>query len=203
MIRLYKIPKILRKIYPEAIWTIPNNDNAVYLTFDDGPCSVTNFVLDTLEEYNAKASFFMIGDNIIKNKEIFDKVLQLGHTVGNHTFNHLKGFNTDDSIYLENVLKFKNLYETTLFRPPYGRLKKSQYHLLIQKGFRIVLWDIITYDYDKNLNAEFAYEKITRNIEPGSIIVMHDSFKAEKNLKFLLPKLCAFLKSNNYICKAI
>lgn len=215
---LPKYPSLLRTLYPERISKI-DNSNTVYLTFDDGPVpKVTPWVLDLLLEYNAKATFFCIGDNVKKYPDIFRRIIEEGHCIGNHTFNHLNGWKTSNSIYIENVLnaelmmtgmtKEKNhtrheLHTTNseqqtpnykLFRPPYGRIKNSQAKLLKKKGYKIVMWDVISGDYDQQFSAEKCLKNVTQNASAGSIIVLHDSEKAFDNLKIILPQLLRFYK---------
>jgi peptidoglycan/xylan/chitin deacetylase (PgdA/CDA1 family) len=197
------MPRFIQRLYPERIWAFPHKRDSVYLTFDDGPIpEVTPWVLDELKKYNAKATFFCIGENVQKHPEIFQRILSEGHSVGNHTFNHLNGWKTATSEYIENVdkaegqmgnkSKFK-IQDSRLFRPPYGKLTSKQAKILQRKGFKIVMWDIISYDYDANTSSEKCLQNVLKNIKPGSVIVFHDSLKAEKKLRFVLPKVLQFL----------
>ena len=227
------MPRFIQRLYPERIWAFPASTNAVYLTFDDGPIpEVTPWVLDELKKHNAKATFFCIGENIKKHPEIFRRILAEGHSVGNHTFNHLNGTKTETAEYVENVEKAQRQMledgwrkmedgrwkmvdgkwkredggwkmdnstikdqesaisnQQSLFRPPYGKITSRQANLLQKKGFKIVMWDIISYDYDANVSEKECLQNVTKNIKPGSIVVFHDSLKAEKNLRYVLPKV--------------
>ena len=197
------MPRFIQRLYPERIWAFSREEKSIYLTFDDGPIpEVTPWVLDELKKYNAKATFFCIGENVQKHPEIFQRILSEGHSVGNHTFNHLNGWKTATSEYIENVdkaeaqmgnnSKFK-IQDSRLFRPPYGKITSKQAKILQRKGFKIVMWDIISYDYDANTSPEKCLQNVLKNIKPGSVIVFHDSLKAEKNLRFVLPKVLQFL----------
>lgn len=200
-----KTPSFIRKLFPNYIWKIPNSNNEIFLTFDDGPIpNVTEWVLTILKEENIKATFFCIGDNIKKHPEIFQRIISEGHSVGNHTFNHLNGWKTKNEKYLKNI----NLYEiehqkntlknNKLFRPPYGKIKPSQAVFLRKKGYKIIMWDILSYDFDKNTSHEKCLKNVINNISCGSIIVFHDSLKAEQNIKFALPKAIQILKEKGF-----
>ena len=169
----------------------------IYLTFDDGPVEgLTPWVLDTLMHYGVKATFFCVGENIERNPRIYERILKEGHQVGNHTYNHIKGWKAHTPEYLANVEKCEALVNTKLFRPPYGRIKKSQFRILSQK-YKIIFWDVLTYDYDKLVSPETCLDNSIRYTRPGSIIVFHDNVKAQKNLKFALPQYIEhFLKLN-------
>ena len=196
---ILKYPWILKKLYPKRLSRVAA-EKTLFLSFDDGPIpEVTPWVLEQLDKYSAKATFFCIGDNIRKHPEIFKKIKDKGHAVGNHTFNHLNGWKTSTSDYLENFRKTERIIESKLektlsseeklFRPPYGKIKNKQAAKITNLNYRIVMWDVITGDYDKNYDAEKCLENTLNLIRAGSIIVFHDSLKAEKNLKYILPKL--------------
>lgn len=204
---------LMKKIFSGFIWHFPTNKKIVYLTFDDGPTSeITDWTLEILKSYNAKATFFCIGENIKKNPELFKQIQIEGHSVGNHTHNHLNGwyFSTEDYMknvdFCENVI-IENSIETTnkpkLFRPPYGKLKRKQKNLLTQKGYKIIMWDILSADFDTTISPEKCAENVLKNIQKGSVIIFHDSVKASKNLKYALPKTLEYLKKNGYEMKAI
>ena len=207
------MPRFIQRLYPERIWAFSRNKKSVYLTFDDGPIPVvTPWVLEELKKHNAKATFFCIGNNIQKHPEVFKKVLSEGHSVGNHTFNHLNGWKTDASEYVENAEKAerlmtearsRSLNNSELFRPPYGKITSKQAKILKKKGFKIVMWDIISYDYDANISEEKCLQNVLKNIKPGSIIVFHDSLKAEKNLRYVLPKVLEFISEKGWNCLSI
>ena len=193
----HRTPFFLPLLYPSLTWRILNDRKELYLTFDDGPVpGLTEFVLDTLASRNIKATFFCIGDNIRKHPEVFKKIIEQGHTVGNHTFNHLNGWKTNPQHYLNNIIECDEVIKTnsqtsnneqrsTLFRPPYGRITKKQVQSLT--NYKIIMWDVLSVDYNKNLSQERCLHNTIRATRPGSIIVFHDSHKAEKNLKFTLP----------------
>lgn len=188
---LVKTPWLLKKLYSPLIWNKSRENHCIYLTFDDGPIPiVTPFVLNILKQYDAKATFFCIGDNINKHPDIFEQVKRNGHSVGNHTYNHLKGWKTDDKTYRDNFLKADELVGSDLFRPPYGRIKRSQIKLLQQArpGLQMIMWDVLSGDFDVNLSPEKCLEKVLKNTEPGSIIVFHDSLKAFDRLEYVLPR---------------
>ncbi len=201
---------LLQAIFPNYIWKIPNKNKIVYLTFDDGPTpEVTEWVLDELKKNDLKATFFCIGDNIRKNPTIFKKIINDKHCIGNHTFNHLNGWKTNNEEYLKNVelcqLEMSNFeYKTSnLFRPPYGKIKSSQANTLLKKGYKIIMWDVISGDYDQNLTPQNCLNNVLNNLTTGSIIVFHDSEKAFKNLSYILPKTLNFLKENNFQCEIL
>lgn len=207
-----KTNRFIKKIVSNYVWDIPNADHKIYLTFDDGPIpEITEWVLQALEKYNAKATFFCIGDNIRKYPEIFEKVIAGGHSIGNHTFNHLNGWKTSCDDYLENSFLFEEqalqskIYnqKSKIFRPPYGKIKISQAKKLRQQGYKIIMWDILSADYDCNISQEKCLENVVKNIAPGSIIVFHDSLKAFPRLKFALPKALEILNKRGYLFEAI
>jgi len=188
-------------MYPSLIWDIPNEKKSIYLTFDDGPIpEVTPFVLETLERYEAKATFFCIGDNVRKHPEIYEQVKSAGHSIGNHTFNHLNGWKTDTNIYLDNIELCNSFTETKLFRPPYGRILPSQIKGIKKNypGTKIIMWDILSGDFDLNIDAEKCYHNATQATESGSIIVFHDSLKAYPRLKTALPRAMEFWRDQGY-----
>ena len=192
---LVKSPLLLKWYYPSLLWNKPRNEKVIYLTFDDGPIpNVTDFVLKTLKAFNAKATFFCIGDNITKHPDVFERVKNDGHAIGNHTFNHLKGWITDDETYIQNTLKCHALTQTNLFRPPYGRIKKSQISRLKSKisNLEIVMWDTLSGDFDINLSPEKCYHNVIKHTRNGSVIVFHDSLKAFDRLEYALPRVLKY-----------
>lgn len=203
-----KTPKFVTWLYPKRIWAFSRSENVVYLTFDDGPIpEVTPWVLEQLKIYQAKATFFCIGENIKKHPEIFQQIINEGHSYGNHTFNHLKGTKTPTRKYLDNVLAFEEFIQqsnnpsiqpSNLFRPPYGKLTQKQAKLLYKKGYKMVMWDVLSYDWDKTIPEEKCLQNVLKNIRPGSIVVFHDSFKAEKNLKYALPTVLKFIQKKGW-----
>jgi peptidoglycan/xylan/chitin deacetylase (PgdA/CDA1 family) len=203
---------IIKKIFSSYVWDIPNAGNKIYLTFDDGPIpEITEWVLEELKKHNVKATFFCIGDNIEKHPEIFKKVIGEGHAIGNHTFNHLNGWKTTTETYLKNFERCeKTIQQSTInnlnskiFRPPYGKIKKSQAKAIRRLGYKIIMWDVLSVDFDSNLSQEKCLENVLSNVKSGSIIVFHDSIKAFKNLEYVLPKTLVYLKENNFVCEVI
>lgn len=184
-------PLWLRRLYKDCYWNFPNEENKIYLTFDDGPTpELLPFILQTLDEYKVKATFFCVGNNIQKHPQLYSEMLSKEHVVANHTFNHLNGWKTPNKIYFRNIKEFDALHESNLFRPPYGRLRKSQMRQLARE-YKIILWDVLSYDYDKNISPERCLQNVTANTRSGSVIVFHDNVKAERNLRFALPQFIA------------
>ncbi len=203
---LIKSPLLLKWYYPSLVWHKTRQDKVIYLTFDDGPIpDVTDFVLKTLNTYQAKATFFCIGENIKKHPDIFEKLVTDGHEIGNHTFNHLKGWKTADDTYFKNMVKCQQLTGTNLFRPPYGRIKKSQIRSL-QKAYpkiQIIMWDVLSGDFDPTLSPEKCYTNVVENCKNGSILVFHDSLKAFDRLKYTLPRVLAYFTQKGYVFKTL
>ena len=202
----------IKKIFSNYTWDVSNTGKTVYLTFDDGPIPVvTEWVLGELKKHNFKATFFSIGDNITKHPEIFKKLVSEGHSIGNHTFNHLNGWNTSTEDYVENVARCeeaisKNINQTPksrLFRPPYGKIKTAQSKVIQKLGYKIIMWDVLSADFDTKISKEQCLDNVLSNVKPGSIIVFHDSVKAFKNLEYVLPKTLDFLKENNFNCDVL
>jgi len=187
---LVKTPWLLKKLYPRLIWNVNHVDRCIYLTFDDGPIPiVTPYVLNILERFNAKATFFCIGDNVRKYPDVYDQIVGAGHAIGNHTFNHLKGWETDNKTYFENFLLADKILDTPLFRPPYGRIKKQQVTDLknARPDARIIMWDVLSGDFDTDLKPEDCLKNVLKHAVPGSIVVFHDSLKAFERLEYVLP----------------
>ena len=186
-----KTPWFIKQLYPSLLWNKARVGNRIFVTFDDGPIPiVTPFVLNILKRHNAKATFFCIGDNVRKHPDIFEQVKNEGHSIGNHTFNHLRGWVTDDKVYLDNFLEADNVIHSNLFRPPYGRIKRSQIKLLRQErpDLQIVMWDVLSKDYDQSVRPEKCLKNVLKHTRPGSIIVFHDSLKAFERLEYVLPR---------------
>ena len=198
-----KTPWWLKRLYPGLTWDIASKNKDLFLTFDDGPHPVaTPFVLDVLKQYNAKATFFCIGKNIVQYPEIYDRICKEGHRIGNHTYDHLNGWKTRDDVYYKNVLQAKEVIESDLFRPPYGRITKAQVRQ-ISPLFKIIMWDVLSGDFDVDLSTEKSLQYVTRKSKPGSIIVFHDSEKAFRILQYVLPEVLQFFKDKGYSFKAI
>ena len=186
---LVKTPQFIQNLFPNYTWRIPSQEKVLYLTFDDGPIpQVTPWVLEQLQAFQAKATFFCVGDNIRKYPDVFDQVVRKGHAVGNHTFNHINGWQTENISYFHNVRHCANMVHSVLFRPPYGRLKPKQAQFL-QRHYRIVMWDVLSGDFDPKLSEEQCLANVINNAENGSIVVFHDSLKAEDKLRYALPRV--------------
>jgi peptidoglycan/xylan/chitin deacetylase (PgdA/CDA1 family) len=188
---LVKTPWLLKKLYPQLVWNHSRTQPVIYLTFDDGPIPiVTPFVLKTLKQFEAKATFFCIGDNIQKHPDIFKQVQAEGHSIGNHTFNHLKGWKTEDQTYVDNFIKADEQHPTLLFRPPYGRVKRSQIKQLqtLKPDLKIIMWDVLSGDFDMSLKPEACLRGVLKYTGNGAIIVFHDSLKAFNRLEYVLPR---------------
>ena len=202
-------PELFRRLYPGAMWRGNPEVHAVYLTFDDGPIpEVTPWVLDLLQEHGVKATFFMVGDNIRKHPEVARMVAEQGHRIGNHTFNHLKGFGSGLKKYMLNTRQAQDLlshtcneetYPLPLFRPPHGHMTWGQY-LMLRKHYRIVMWDLVTRDYSKKLRGPQVLANVMRYARNGSIITFHDSLKSWQNgnLQYALPRALSFLQEEGY-----
>lgn len=192
-------PQIIRCLYPSAIWRMDKDKKAVYLTFDDGPIPrVTPWVLDVLDRYGIKATFFMVGDNIRKHPDEFRMVVERGHRIGNHTFNHIRGLSYDINSYLENTDKAcRMMMNTNLFRPPHGYMSPKQYAEL-KKRYKIIMWDLVTRDYNRKFTGEQILQKVKKYARNGSIITFHDSLKSEENIRYALPKAIEWLMEQGY-----
>lgn len=199
----------LRKLYPSAIWSKSNSEKKIYLTFDDGPTpAITVFVLDSLAQYDAKATFFCIGKNALEHPSILKKIKVAGHTIGNHTQHHLNGWKTNNKIYFEEVAACSETINDilgqapTLFRPPYGKATHSQYRLL-SKDYQLVFWDVLSMDYDVNIAPEKVLSNVLDYTKSGSVIVFHDSAKAGHSLQYVLPKVLAYFSQKGYTFAAL
>lgn len=231
-----KIPLVVKKMFPNYVWDIPTRDKVLYLTFDDGPTpEITHWVLNTLKSFDAKATFFCIGKNIETHPDIFKAIFNDGHAIGNHTYNHIKGWKTYTEDYVGNVLKAEhvmssefgvqslkfqkitdseiNMQQSTisnqkstinnLFRPPYGQITPKQGRELIALGYKIIMWDVISFDWDKTVSEETCLNNVITKSTNGSIIVFHDSVKASRNMQYTLPKTLEYFSRKGYVFKTI
>lgn len=204
-----KTNRFIKFIFRRFIWSIPTRDKVVYLTFDDGPTpEITDWVLSQLDSFGAKATFFCIGNNIRNHSALFDKVIQSGHQIGNHTQNHLNGWHTAHKAYIQNILDCSKEIQyrngtSKLFRPPYGKVKRSQSDWLQKNDYKIVMWDILSADFDRTITPEKCLDNVIRNIRPGSIIIFHDSVKAFPNLEYALPRTLKFLSEKGFECRRL
>lgn len=200
-----KTPDLIKHYLGGYIWDKPNIEHKIYLTFDDGPIpEVTPWVLEVLREFNIPATFFCVGENISKHPDIFSQVINDGHRIGNHTFNHLKGWKTSTTNYLDNIEKTQNAIvehglRTHLFRPPYGKLTPAQTKAILQLNYEIVMWTVLSKDYRKTLSSEKVLDNIVSNTTSGSIIVCHDNIKAFDNLKAVLPQAIEMLLEKGFV----
>ncbi|MGN0035891.1 MAG: polysaccharide deacetylase family protein [Bacteroidaceae bacterium] len=191
-------PSLVRALYPSALWRMNPHERRVYLTFDDGPIpGVTPWVLDVLDHYGIKATFFLVGDNVRKHPDEFRMLIERGHRVGNHTFNHLRGYPYSARNYLENTEKADALIHSDLFRPPHGHMTFGQY-VALKKKYRIVMWDLVTRDYSRRLDGPQVLAKVKRYARNGSIITFHDSLKSELKLRYALPRAIEWLQEQGY-----
>ncbi len=193
-------PYLYRLFFPDAVWRIEKPEQkTIYLTFDDGPIpEITPWVLDVLNRYAVKATFFCVGDNVRKYPDIYRQVIENGHRVGNHTFNHLQGWQYRSKHFLHNTNLAKELIDSYLFRPPHGHMWIDQCEKLKKAGYRIIMWDVVTRDYSRFMSPYRVLQNVKHYTRNGSIIVFHDSLKAEKNLRFALPKAIEWLLEEGY-----
>lgn len=192
-------PLAYRLLFPEAVWRIKSkNRRVVYLTFDDGPIpEVTPWVLDTLDHYGVKATFFLVGDNVRREPQLLEEIKRRGHSWGNHTMHHLQGFKEPFLRYMRDITEADMLIGSSLFRPPHGIIRWSQ-AAAIKDHYNLVMYDVVTRDYSKKLRPEEVLENVKRYARNGSIIVFHDSLKAQHNMRYTLPRAIEWLKSQGY-----
>jgi peptidoglycan-N-acetylglucosamine deacetylase len=200
---LVRTPAVIQALFPRLLWRISTTRKVLYLTFDDGPIpEVTPWVLDTLRQYEARATFFCVGDNIRKYPALYERIRTEGHAIGNHTFNHLDGWKTELPVYLDNVQRCADVADTALFRPPYGRLTRAQ-RLSLQKHYRVVMWDVLSGDFDAKIEPERCSQNVILRAKPGSVVVFHDSIKAERNVRGALPAVLAYFKERGFVFEGI
>lgn len=213
-----KTPKLIKGIFPNYTWDMPNDQKVIYLTFDDGPTpEITNWTLELLKSYNAKATFFCIGNNIESHPEIFQDTLKDGHAIGNHTFSHLKGWATNTEVYVNEVLKTQEIIgfqqstndnqqsaiNKKLFRPPYGKIKSSQGKQLLNLGYKIIMWDVLAFDWKDSITKEQSAKNVISKTESGSIVVFHDSLKAAPRMQYALAKTLEHFSNEGFVFKSI
>ncbi len=193
----------MSKMFPDLLWKLPNDNNAVYLTFDDGPVpEATPWVLNLLKKYDIKATFFCVGDNVRKHNHIYKQLIDDGHSVGNHTFNHIHAFKTNAVDYFKNIEKASSYINSDLFRPPRGFIRKK-HGKLIKHKYRTVMWTVLSVDYDKNVTIQKCIDNVVSNVTSGSIIVFHDSIKAWKNMHQAVPVVIENLLQRGFNFEAI
>lgn len=202
-----KTPKLIKTVFFKWFWSFSTKEKIIYLTFDDGPTSeITEWTLNELNKHNAKATFFCIGKNIEEHPEIFQKILNEGHSVGNHTNNHLNGFKTSTKVYLKNIELSKQKFgakKPYLFRPPYGKITLKQSKKIRDKGYKIIMWDVLSADFDTTITNQTCLKNVIKYTANGSIIVFHDSVKASEKLKYVLPQVLEYYSNNGYSFKQI
>lgn len=205
-----KTPKLVKHVLPSLVWNIKTTEKVVYLTFDDGPTpEITDWVINTLDTFDAKATFFCIGNNIEKHPEIFKSIINKGHAIGNHTYNHLKGWKTKTKDYLINIYKTQLIIDSSynskplLFRPPYGRIKLKQLKALSKLNYQIIMWNILSKDWDKTVEKEVCLKNVIQNTKEGDIVVFHDSIKASRNMQYTLPRMLDHFTKKGYEFKRI
>ena len=199
------IPSWFIKLNPTMVWTIPTKEKELYLSFDDGPHkTATPFVLDQLKQHDAKATFFCLGKNVQTHPGIYQRILDEGHTPGNHTFNHLNGWKTKNDLYVRDIGEAAKYIDSKLFRPPYGRISPFVSKMLRkQLHYKIVMWHVLSGDFDEKLSAQKCLENVLLYAKPGSIIVFHDSSKAWKRMSFALPKILQYYSNKGFLFKAV
>jgi len=212
-------PQIIKRLFPNLVWELPNNEKVIYLTFDDGPTpEITEWTLKILEQYNAKATFFCIGKNVEAHPEIFNKITAAKHSIGNHTYNHLKGWKTKTKDYLSNIKQTQTTFDeqlkspqnqvsdskfANLFRPPYGQIRPKQINQLSKIGYKIIMWNILSVDWDQSISKETCLHNVIDNAGSGDIIVFHDSIKASTNMQYALPRVLEYFTKKGYEFKRI
>lgn len=201
--QIAKTPKIAKKAFPRLTWNADENEKAIYLTFDDGPTpEITIWILNQLERYHAKATFFCLGKNVVMYPKLLDYIICEGHAIGNHTYNHLNAWKTDKEKYLSDIKSCEKVFHSKLFRPPYGKLKPG-IRTQILENHEIIMWDVMSYDFDNDISEENCYQNVVKNAKEGSIIVFHDSVKASRNMKATLPKVLKYYSEKGFEFKAL
>jgi peptidoglycan/xylan/chitin deacetylase (PgdA/CDA1 family) len=201
-----KTPSLIQKIFSERIWRIDTDEKILYFTFDDGPHpDATSFVLEELKRYNAKATFFCVGRNVKENFAVYERIISEGHRVGNHTFNHLNGWKTNDKIYIEDIAKAAKIIDSDLFRPPYGKITSFQAKAIQGERLHLktVMWDVLSGDFDPSVTGDNCYLNVVNNAKPGSIVVFHDSAKSFATLQYALPRLLKYYNELGYSFRSL
>lgn len=201
----FKTPALFKYLYPNAIWHGDRGKKQIFLTFDDGPVpGITDYVLDVLSEYKVKATFFCVGENVTKHPSTFERLVREGHAVGNHTYNHLDGWRVNLQVYLDNINHCRDSIinhgyssDYFLFRPPYGKIKMGLSNRIVN-NFKIIMWDVLTYDFSPNISAERCLKESIKHTRNGSIVLFHDSRKTIHKLKIVIPKYIAYFLDRNY-----
>lgn len=196
-------PKFFQRFFPNVIWSFPNDDKGIYLTFDDGPTpGVTPWVLEQLRAYGAKATFFCLAKNVERNPEIFEQIIADGHSIGNHSYSHIRGWFTSTKQYIEDVDFANTFLHSSLYRPPYGRISTQQFKQL-RCRYRVVMWNVLSMDYSKRISAQRVASYVLKHMKPGDIVVFHDSVKAQRNMMYALPRVLEAIAMRGYTSKPI
>ena len=212
MLYFVKTPKIIKRLFNNLTWSINTNEKVIYLTFDDGPTpKITQWVLNELKKYNAQATFFCIGKNAVSHPDILSQTASQKHTIGNHSQNHLNCWKVSSKTYLEDLeqaqnsinQQLKSNHKSNLFRPPYGKITPKVAKKIIKKGYKIIMWDVLSADFDQKISSKKCLENILKNTTKGSIIVFHDSIKAEQKLKYVLPKVLKHYNKQGFSFKSL
>lgn len=200
MVYFAKTPWLLKKMYPAAIWDMPDREKVIYLTFDDGPHpEITAFVLEQLRQFNAKATFFCVGNNVVKYRDVYTNIINDGHKIGNHTYNHLNGWKTGNEKYFTDIAEAGKYIDSDLFRPPYGRISKLQLKYLTESiNMKVIMWSVLSGDFDQKITPETCLKNIVLSTKNGGIVVFHDSEKAFKNMQYALPKTLEYFEKQDY-----
>lgn len=202
--RLFGAPLLLRLFFPKRIWRMPAEDKAIYLTFDDGPTpELLPFILQELANVDAKATFFCVGQNAARHPALMHEIKSRGHAIGNHTYSHLNGYKTPTAAYIKNTLDAAAYIDSKLFRPPYGKLTHRQAKQLHNEGYKIIMWSLLTYDFDYSADTDFLWQQAKLKLCPGAIVVLHDNLKAENHLRLLLPAILQHGAEKGYRFKAL
>lgn len=206
MFYLIKIPSWFNRLYKGRVWSMPDENKIIYLSFDDGPHPViTPFVLQELKKYNARATFFCTGRNVIAHHDIYQQIIEDGHRVGNHSFNHLNGWKTKDNVYLDDIAKAKKYIDSNLFRPPYGRMSTFQLRQLSMPRFNLktIMWNVLSGDFDEHISPEKCLQNVLSACKAGSIVVFHDSEKANDRMRYALPRVLKYFTEKGYAFEGI
>ena len=198
-----RIPSFIQSIFPSLVWSLPNKESIIYLTFDDGPTpGITEKVLEILSSYNAKATFFCIGKNVAENADLYQSIIASGHSIGNHTNNHKNGWKTDNINYFQNIEECAKNVNSKLFRPPYGKIKPSQTNYLKDR-YKIIMWNVLSGDFDPTLSKEKCLKNVLNLTDSGSIVVFHDSIKASERMLYTLPLMLEHFTKKGFQFKGI
>lgn len=196
-------PQLFRRLYNGAVWRMDRNEKKIYLTFDDGPVpGVTTEALSVLKQHNIRATFFCVGENVQKHPEIFQQIITDGHSVGNHTMHHVDGWKLSWRDYMRDVKECSAVFSSQLFRPPYGHMRRSHFATLSRRC-KVIMWDVLTYDFDKSYAPEHCLELALMNSRPGSVVVFHDSEKAKERMLYALPRYIEVMKQSGYTFEAL